>query len=162
MFPPPFIFPPQTEREQTHLPFAFTLLRQTRQASQFCPANKGSHVLRVALIQCELIFLKSRTSERYTTLTTDTNGWQPPPLHHAHPRTQSSASASAPQLDATGYRISLGRMQTGARQQGTAENFPSPSAASLEMLNMAFENLCCTELSPISQRFWEQDHCTLF
>lgn len=53
-------------------------------------------------------------------------------------------------------------MQTGARQQGTAEKFPSPSAEPLEMLNKAFENLPCMELSPISQRFGEQYCCTLF
>lgn len=53
-----------------------------------------------------------------------------------------------------------GRMQTGARQQGTAQKFPSPSAQPLEMLNKAFENRPCMELSPISQRFGEQ-YCYL-
>lgn len=153
------IFPSQTEGEQTHLPFASVLLRQTHHAPQFPPANKGSRILRVALIRCELIFLKSRTPGRYTALPTDTNRCQPAPLHRAQPSTQ--RSAPAPQLAATGYGISPRRMQTGARQRGTAPHLPSPSAASLEMLNMAFENRPCTELSPISQGFWERDRCTL-
>lgn len=160
MFPPPFIFPSQTEGEQTHLPFASILLRQAYHAPQFPPANKGSRILQVALIRCDLIFLKSRAPERYTALPTDMNGWDPPPLHHAQPRTQ--GSAPAPQLAATGYGISPRRMQTGARRQGTAQHLPSPSAAPLEMLNTAFENRPCTKLSPISQGFWERDRCTLF
>lgn len=61
-----------------------------------------------------------------------------------------------------GSRIAPARMQTGARQQGTAEKFPSPSAEPLEMLNKAFENRPRMELSPISQRFGEQCCCTLF